>query len=63
MCLFAIGGRAQAPVRTRDASFAVVRYETGVTAGALTLYDAVSLTRQRSTTAAFGLLSVFNDGG
>ena len=53
---------AQAPVRTRDASFALVRYEGGLTNGALTLYDAVLLVNERSTRSGYSLLSVFDDG-
>ena len=54
--------RAQAPVRTRDASFAVVRYESGLTASALTLYDAVFLGSDRSTRSGYSLISLFSDG-
>ena len=53
---------AQVPVRTRDASFALVEYQNGLTAGALTLYDAVVLGTERSTRAGYSLLSIFNDG-
>jgi hypothetical protein len=54
--------RAQAPVRTRDASFALIEYETGLTAGALTLYDAVFMGSDRSTRSGYTLLSIFDDG-
>lgn len=57
-----VGAHAQAPVRTRDASFAVVRYESGHTNGALTLYDAVLLASERSTRSGYSLLSIFDDG-
>ena len=57
-----VAAHAQAPVRTRDASFAVVRYESGITAGALTLYDAVVLANERTTRAGYSLISIFNDG-
>ena len=53
---------AQVPVRSRDASFAVVRYDNGQTAGALTLYDAVIVANERSTRSGFTLLSMFDDG-
>src|SRR5688572_33445933 len=53
---------AQAPVRTRDASIALVEYQTGLTAAALTLYDAVLLGTERSTRAGYSLLSIFDDG-
>lgn len=63
MCgLLPAAGAAQVPVRTRDASFAVVRYETGLTAGALTLYEAIALANERATRAAYGLVSLFGDG-
>lgn len=57
-----VGARAQAPIRTRDASFAVVRYDGGLTAGALTLYDAVVLANERTTRAGYSLVSFFDDG-
>jgi hypothetical protein len=60
--LCAVGAHAQAPVRTRDASFAVVRYETGLTRGALTLYDAVVVANERSSRAGYSLISIFDDG-
>ena len=53
---------AQAPVRTRDASFAVISYDNGPTAGAFTIYDGTSLVTERTTRAAFGLASLFGDG-
>jgi hypothetical protein len=53
---------AQAPVRTRDASFALVEYQTGLTAAALTLYDAIVMGGERSTRAGYSLLSIFDDG-
>jgi hypothetical protein len=53
---------AQAPVRTRDASVALVEYQTGLTAAALTLYDAILLGTERSTRAGYSLLSIFDDG-
>ena len=57
-----VSAYAQAPVRSRDASFAVVRYENGRTNGALTLFDAVILANERSTRSGYSLLSVFDDG-
>ena len=57
-----VSAYAQTPVRSRDASFAVVRYESGQTNGALTLYDAVILANERSTRSGYSLLSVFDDG-
>jgi hypothetical protein len=52
----------QAPVRTTDASFAVISYDNGPTAGALTVYDGISLVTDRTTRAAFALASLFGDG-
>ena len=49
-------------MRTRDASVATIRYDNGLDAGALTLFEAVSLQREQSVTSAFGLLSLFDDG-
>ena len=57
-----VSAHAQAPVRTRDASFAVVRYESGLINGAMTLYDAVVLANERSTRSGYSLLSMFDDG-
>lgn len=62
LCLVARAVPAQAPVRTRDASFAVIKYDNGPGAAALTLYDGVAITTERATRAAYGLLSVFADG-
>ena len=53
---------AQAPARTRDASFAFIEYQTGLTAAALTLYDAVVMGNDRSTRSGYSLLSIFDDG-
>ncbi len=57
-----VGAHAQTPVRTRDASFAVVRYDGGLTAGALTLYDAVIVANERASRAGYSLISIFGDG-
>jgi len=57
-----VGAHAQAPVRTRDASFAIVRYESGLTAGALTLYDAVLIASERTSRSGYSLISIFDDG-
>lgn len=53
---------AQVPIRTRDASFAVIEYQTGLRAGALTLYDAIFMGNDRSSRSGFSLLSIFDDG-
>jgi len=60
--LFPTGAHTQAPVRIRDASFSVVRYQDGHTAGAMTLYDAVIVANERSTRSGVGLVSIFGDG-
>jgi hypothetical protein len=39
-----------------------VRYETGLTRGALTLYDAVVVANERSSRAGYSLISIFDDG-
>jgi hypothetical protein len=57
-----VAAHAQAPVRTRDASFAVVSYDRGPTAGALTLYDAIVVANERTSRAGFSLLTIFGDG-
>lgn len=56
------GAGAQAPVRSRDASLAVVRYENGLTASALTLYDAVVVADERASRSGNSLVSIFHDG-
>lgn len=60
--LFPVVLSAQTPERTRDLSMATVRYENGLTLGALTMFDAVTLRRARATTSAWGLVSMFSDG-
>ena len=40
----------------------MVQYDGGVTAGALTLYDAVVLSNERTSRAGYSLLSIFGDG-
>lgn len=49
-------------MRTRDASVATIRYDNGLTAGALTLFEAITVQREQSATSAYGLLSLFGDG-
>src|SRR5690606_22018462 len=53
---------AQGPVRTRDASFATVQYDNGLSGSAFTLFEAVAVQRELSSTAAYGLMSLFEDG-
>ena len=59
--LVATSAAAQ-PVRTRDASFSAVRYEDGRYSSALTVDQALFLTRERSSTRADGVVSLFDDG-
>ena len=61
LALVASSAAAQ-PVRTRDASFSAVRYENGKYASALTIDQALFLTRERSSTLADGVVSLFDDG-
>jgi hypothetical protein len=61
LALVASSAAAQ-PVRTRDASFSAVRYEDGRFASALTIDQALFITRERSSTLADAVLSVFDDG-
>ncbi len=49
-------------MRTRDASVAVVRYDGGPTAAAMTLFDAVVVANERTSRAGYSLLSLFQDG-
>jgi hypothetical protein len=53
---------AAQPVRTRDASFSAVRYESGRYASAITIDQSLFLTRERSSTLADAVVSVFDDG-
>lgn len=57
-----VSAHAQAPIRIRDASFAVVRFESAPATSAVTLYDAIFAANERSTRSAYTLLSLFNDG-
>lgn len=60
--LAAVGAHAQAPVRTRDASMAVIKYENGPATAAITLYDAVLLSDERTSRSGYSILSLFGDG-
>jgi hypothetical protein len=53
---------AAQPVRTRDASFSAVEYEDGRFASALTVNQSRFITRERSSTLADAIFSVFDDG-
>lgn len=50
------------PVRTRDIGFSAAHYEDGRYASALTLDQALFITRERSSTLADGVVSIFDDG-
>ena len=61
--LVPVASPAQTQVeRTRDVGFATVRYENGLTLAATTLYETVVAKRNRTTTSANGLVSLFHDG-
>jgi hypothetical protein len=49
-------------VRTRNASFSAVQYEGGRYSSALTLDQSVFITRDRSSTLADALISIYDDG-
>jgi len=53
---------AAQPVRTRDASFSAAHYDDGRYASALTFDQSLFITRERSSTLAEGVVSVFDDG-
>lgn len=60
--LLVASSAAAQPVRTRDASFSAVEYENGRYASALTLDQSLFLTRERSSTLADAVVSIFDDG-
>jgi hypothetical protein len=61
--LVPVASRAQTRiVRTRDAGFAAVHYDNGLTLGAMTLYQGLEARHNNSSTALDGVLSIFNDG-
>lgn len=53
---------AAQPVRTREASFSAVEYENGRYASAFTVDQSLFLTRERSSTLADAVISIFDDG-
>lgn len=53
---------AAQPVRTNDASFSAVHYEGGRYASALSVEQALFTTRERSSTLANAVFSIFDDG-
>ena len=59
--LFGPGAAAQA-VRTRDVGFAAVRYDNGLLLGALSMFEAVGVSRPTGDLHADWLLSLFSDG-
>lgn len=60
--LLAATSVAAQPVRTRDASVSAVEYEDGRFASALTLNQSLFITRERSSTLADAVVSIFDDG-
>jgi hypothetical protein len=57
-----VSSAAAQPVRTRDASFSAAHYEDGRYASALTFDQSLFITRERSSTLAEGVVSLFDDG-
>ena len=53
---------AAQPVRTNDASFSAVQYEGGRYASALSFDQSLFITRERSSTLADAVVSLFDDG-
>jgi hypothetical protein len=63
LCLILVASSAAAqPVRTNDASFSAVQYEGGRYASALSFDQSVFITRERSSTLADAVVSLFDDG-
>jgi hypothetical protein len=63
LCLVLVASSAAAqPVRTNDASFSAVQYEGGRYASALSFDQSVFITRERSSTLADAVVSLFDDG-
>jgi len=57
-----VSSAAAQPVRTRDLSYSAAHYEDGRYASALTLDQSLFITRDRSSTLADGVVSLFDDG-
>lgn len=53
---------AQAQLRSRDVALTAIRYENGISATALTLFQSLDVERDKTTTAAHALVSLFSDG-
>jgi hypothetical protein len=60
--LVVVSSAAAQPVRTSDASFSAVQYETGRYSSALSFDQSLFITRERSSTLADAVFSVFDDG-
>src|SRR5688500_6761046 len=60
--LLVASSAAAQPVRTRDVSFSAVQYEAGRYASALSVDQSLFITRERSSTFADAVFSVFDDG-
>ena len=53
---------AAQPVRTRNASYSAVHYDDGRYSSAITLDQSLFITRERSSTRADAVFSIFDDG-
>ena len=60
--VLAASSAAAQPVRTRNASYSAVQYEDGRYSSAFTFDQALFITRERSSTLANGVFSIFDDG-
>jgi hypothetical protein len=57
-----VSSAAAQPVRTRDLSYSAAHYEDGRYTSALTFDQSLFITRDRSSTLADGVVSIFDDG-
>jgi len=57
-----VSSAAAQPVRTRDLSYSAAHYEDGRYTSALTFDQSLFITRDRSSTFADGVVSIFDDG-
>jgi hypothetical protein len=60
--VLAASSAAAQPVRTRNASFSAVHYDDGRYSSAFTLDQSLFITRERSSTRADAVFSIFDDG-
>ena len=60
--VLAVSSAAAQPVRTRNASYSAVQYDDGRYSSALTVDQSLFLTRERSSTLANAVFSIFDDG-